>query len=107
MARKLNRQEGILAGGSSGTNLVGALRAAKQLKKGQRCVVIMPDGVRNYLTKFLNDDWMVEKGFMQPVAETHLFPKGNFDTSACYDPEKPPEQDFQIVPEPWTVPKYK
>ncbi|KAH7675949.1 cbs-prov protein, partial [Aphelenchoides avenae] len=106
MARKLNRQEGILAGGSSGTNLVGALRAAKQLKKGQRCVVIMPDGVRNYLTKFLNDDWMVEKGFMQPVAETHLFPKGNFDTSACYDPEKPPEQDFQIVPEPWTVPKY-
>jgi cystathionine beta-synthase len=39
-----------------------ALKAIKDfgLKKGQRCVVILPDSVRNYMTKFLNDDWMVK-----------------------------------------------
>lgn len=39
-----------------------ALEAAKRLKKGQRCVVILPDSVRNYMSKFLNDDWMWERG---------------------------------------------
>lgn len=44
MARELNRKEGILSGGSSGAILAGALKAAKELKKGQNCVVILPDG---------------------------------------------------------------
>lgn len=64
MARRLIREEGLLCGGSSGTNMVGAIKAAKSLKKGQRCVVILPDSVRNYMTKFLSDDWMSEKGFL-------------------------------------------
>lgn len=38
--------------------MVAALRAAKSLKPGQRCVVLLPDSVRNYMTKFLNDDYM-------------------------------------------------
>ncbi|KAI8809653.1 tryptophan synthase beta subunit-like PLP-dependent enzyme [Cladochytrium replicatum] len=63
MARRLIREEGLLVGGSSGTALVGALKAARSLKKGQRCVVILPDSVRNYMTKFLNDDWMKTHGF--------------------------------------------
>ncbi|KAH7716644.1 cbs-prov protein [Aphelenchoides avenae] len=102
-ARKINRLEGVLAGASSGANLAAALRAAKQLKKGQRCVVILPDGIRNHLTQFVNDSWMVQQGFLEPVAEERLYPKINFDTSAVYDPEKPAEQGFQVVPEPWTV----
>lgn len=44
MARKLNLKEGILSGGSSGAILAGALKSAKSLKKGQNCVVILPDG---------------------------------------------------------------
>lgn len=59
MARELHLKEGILCGGSSGAILVGALRAAKQLKKGQNCVFLLPDGARNYLNKFLSDEWMV------------------------------------------------
>lgn len=42
-----------------------ACRAAKSLRPDQRCVVILADGVRNYLTKFISDEWMVEKGFME------------------------------------------
>ncbi len=64
MARRLIREEGLLVGGSSGAAMWGALRAAKQLKKGEKCVVILPDGIRNYLTKFIDDEWMKEKGFL-------------------------------------------
>ena len=62
MSRRLIREEGLLCGGSSGGAVVGALQAAKLLKKGQRCVVLLPDSVRNYMTKFLNDDWMWRMG---------------------------------------------
>ena len=58
MARRLIREEGLLCGGSSGSAVWAALQAAKDLKKGQRCVVILHDSIRNYLTKFVDDKWM-------------------------------------------------
>ncbi|XP_072449023.1 cystathionine beta-synthase-like [Chiloscyllium punctatum] len=64
MARMLIKKEGLLCGGSSGSAMCAALRVAKDLKEGQRCVVILPDSVRNYMSKFLSDDWMEEKGFL-------------------------------------------
>lgn len=48
-ARKLIREEGLLCGGSSGSALSTALKAARSLKAGQKCVVILPDSIRNYL----------------------------------------------------------
>ncbi|CAG8759569.1 15093_t:CDS:2, partial [Racocetra persica] len=68
MARRLIREEGILCGGSSGSVLWGAIQAAKSLKKGQRCVVLLADSVRNYMTKFLNDDWMKVHGFIDETS---------------------------------------
>jgi len=74
MARRLIREEGILCGGSSGSALVAALQKAKELKKGQRCVVIIADSVRNYMSKFLSDDWMLSFDFLDPseVLESKL-----------------------------------
>ncbi|OMJ19486.1 Cystathionine beta-synthase [Smittium culicis] len=66
MSRRLIREEGLLCGGSSGTAMYAAIQAASVLQPGQRCVVILPDGVRNYMTKFLNDKWMESNGFMEP-----------------------------------------
>ncbi len=63
-ARQLIREEGLLVGGSSGAAMWGALQAAKELKKGQKCLVILPDSIRNYMSKYANDDWMKEQGFM-------------------------------------------
>ena len=63
LARKLIAEEGILSGGSSGSALFAAIQEAKKLKKGQNCVVILPDGVRNYMTKFVDNDWMQDNGF--------------------------------------------
>ncbi|KAI7856624.1 cystathionine beta-synthase [Circinella umbellata] len=75
MARRLIREEGILCGGSSGTAMSAAVQVAKGLKEGQRCVVILPDSVRNYMTKFLNDDWMRENGFTDEKFEEQSFEK--------------------------------
>ena len=57
------KQEGLLCGGSSGSALWAALKTASRLKKGQNCVVILPDGIRNYMSKFLDEKWRKEKGF--------------------------------------------
>jgi len=62
-ARELILKEGVLCGGSSGSALLAGLKLAKRLKKNQNCVIIIPDGIRNYMSKFLNEDWMREKGF--------------------------------------------
>lgn len=65
MARRLIRDEGLLVGGSSGSAVVAALRAAKDLKKGQRVLVILPDGIRNYMSKFMDKRWMEMQGFIE------------------------------------------
>ncbi len=63
IARRLIREEGLLVGGSSGSAVWAALQAAKSLRKGQCCVVILPDSIRNYLSKFVDDQWMKAEGF--------------------------------------------
>lgn len=65
LARRLIASEGLLCGGSSGTAMAVALKAAKKLKAGQRCVVLLPDGIRNYMTKFVSDNWMEARGLRE------------------------------------------
>lgn len=64
LARRLIREEGILCGGSCGSAMQAALQEAKRLKAGQNCVVILPDGIRNYMTKFVDDQWMKDNSFL-------------------------------------------
>jgi len=70
MARDIIAKEGLLIGGSSGACLYGAIQYLKSnhLEKNPnlRCVVIFPDSVRNYMTKFFCDNWMVGNGFYPP-----------------------------------------
>ena len=63
MSRKLIKEEGLLCGGSCGSAMVAALKAAKNLTRNQKVLVILPDSIRNYMTKFPNDSWMIENGF--------------------------------------------
>lgn len=67
MARRIIRSEGLLCGGSCGAALAGGIKALRELGIDQdpskRVAVILADSVRNYMTKFLNEDWMAEKGF--------------------------------------------
>jgi len=64
-ARRLAREEGILAGGSSGTALAAALKYAQRLARPRFIVVLLPDTGRNYLSKIFSDRWMQENGFWE------------------------------------------
>tara|TARA_Y100001970_G_scaffold32553_1_gene40415 strand:+ start:652 stop:1608 length:957 start_codon:yes stop_codon:yes gene_type:complete len=64
-SRLLIKQEGLLIGGSCGTATFAALKAAKTLTKNQKCLVILPDSIRNYLSKFASDDWMIKNKFKE------------------------------------------
>lgn len=70
--RRLAREEGILAGGSSGAAVYAALQVAKDLKKDQTVVVILPDTGRNYINKIYSDEWMREYGFLEAAEERIL-----------------------------------
>jgi cystathionine beta-synthase len=63
VARQLIRQEGLLVGGSSGSAVWAALQICRDLPAGKRVVVLLPDSIRNYLTKFADDRWMRQQGF--------------------------------------------
>lgn len=65
VARQLIRQEGLLIGGSCGASVWAALQVAKDFPKGARIVCILADSIRNYLTKFVDDRWMRENGFLE------------------------------------------
>ncbi len=62
IARRLAREEGILAGGSAGSALAGALRYAMRLQESKTIVVILPDSGRGYLSAFYSDQWMQQRG---------------------------------------------
>jgi cystathionine beta-synthase len=70
MARRLIRQEGLLCGGSSGGAVWAARKIAEKYGPDTRIVVILPDSVRNYMTKFVDDTWMRENGFTERGWET-------------------------------------
>ncbi|NWG34350.1 MAG: pyridoxal-phosphate dependent enzyme [Chloroflexi bacterium] len=63
-ARQLVRQEGIFAGGSSGSAIAGALKYCRRLTPDRLAVVILPDSGSRYLSKFYDDKWMREFGFL-------------------------------------------
>jgi cystathionine beta-synthase len=61
MARRLAREEGILVGGSAGTNVAIALDLAREVDNPDACIVtILCDTGERYLSKVFNDDWMQE-----------------------------------------------
>ncbi|KAF6021025.1 CBS [Bugula neritina] len=68
MARRLIKSEGLLCGGSSGAVTYMAMQACKDfgLTEDQTCVVLLPDSIRNYMTKHLSDDWMLARNFVEP-----------------------------------------
>ena len=64
MARRLAREEGILAGGSGGTAVQATLQVARDLDKNKVIVTLLPDSGRNYLSRLYSDEWMREQGLL-------------------------------------------
>jgi cystathionine beta-synthase len=64
-ARRLARKEGLLVGGSGGTAAWAAVEIAKELGPDKTVVTLFPDGGRAYLSKFYDDNYLVELGFLE------------------------------------------
>jgi cystathionine beta-synthase len=64
-ARRLAREEGLLVGGSGGTAAWAAVEIAKELGPGKTVVTLFPDGGRSYLSKFYDDNYLIELGFLE------------------------------------------
>lgn len=73
MTRELLVKEGIFAGMSSGSAVVGALRWVREQggrMDGSNVLIILPDSGNRYLSKVYDDDWMEENGFMESTSGT-------------------------------------
>ncbi|MGZ4481674.1 MAG: cystathionine beta-synthase, partial [Gaiellales bacterium] len=67
-ARRMAREEGLLVGGSGGTAVHALLQVAKRYGPDATLVTILPDSGRAYLSKFYDDNYMLEYGFLERKA---------------------------------------
>ena len=66
MARRLTREEGLFAGGSSGLIVHVAVQLAKTLNDhGAMIVAVLPDTGERYLSKLYSDEWMRENQLLE------------------------------------------
>ena len=70
MTRRIAREEGIFAGNSAGSAMAGVLQLKDRFVNGDVVVVIFHDHGSRYLGKMFNDDWMLEKGFLEKTGMT-------------------------------------
>ena len=64
-ARRMAREEGLLVGGSGGTAVHAAIEVARNLPAGSTVLTLIPDGGRAYLSKFYDDTYMIQYGFLE------------------------------------------
>jgi cystathionine beta-synthase len=65
MARRLAKEEGLFCGYSAGSCLQGLMQLKDRLKKGDLAVCIFHDHGSRYVGKIYNDQWMMERGFLE------------------------------------------
>ena len=64
-ARKLLREEGVLAGSSTGTLLAAALKYCREQTEAKRVVTFACDTGNKYLSKLYNNFWLEDQGFIK------------------------------------------
>jgi cystathionine beta-synthase len=101
VARELARREGMLLGGSTGTNVAAALRYARRLGAGHLVVALGCDTGRNYLSKFFDDRWLAENKltFAEPTAHSvgDLLKKRGERKLVTISPDSTAEQAIQLL----------
>jgi len=87
-ARRLIAEEGLLVGGSSGSAIAAMVKGVKELGfgKGDIVVVILPDSIRSYLSKFADDDWLAANDLLPPSPPATELPSPVLSATATKDP---------------------
>ena len=65
MARRIAKEEGLFCGYSAGSCLQGLLQLKDRLKQGDLVVCVFHDHGSRYVGKIYNDQWMMERGFLE------------------------------------------
>lgn len=83
-ARRLIAEEGLLVGGSSGSAIAAMVKGVKELGlgRGDVVVVILPDSIRSYLSKFVDDDWLAASNLLPPTPPTTSPPSPELKASS-------------------------
>ena len=72
-ARKAIREEGILCGGSSGSALLAVSNIMDTLPANSKVVVILADGVRNYMSKMMDNEWLKTNNFKEAILPNNKY----------------------------------
>ncbi|KAI9902363.1 hypothetical protein N3K66_001715 [Trichothecium roseum] len=88
LARRLISEEGLLCGGSSGSAMAAMVMACKEygFKKGDVVVVVLPDSIRSYLSKFADDDWLSANNLLGVTGNDAPAPERRMSLSKPADP---------------------
>ncbi|KAK5163234.1 cystathionine beta-synthase [Saxophila tyrrhenica] len=100
-ARRLIREEGLLVGGSSGSAMACLERTCRDLNLGPQdaVVVILPDSIRSYLSKFVDDDWLAANDLL-PASPPLTPPAEKADDQDLTVDEPPPSPTSTRKPNP-------
>ena len=102
-ARRLISEEGLLVGGSSGSAVAAMVKSVKDLDlgKGDVVVVVLPDSIRSYLSKFVDDDWLAANDLLPPTPpptnpSSPALPAQNRQSSMSQPKDKSPFGDATL-----------
>lgn len=96
-ARRLISEEGLLVGGSSGSAIAAMVKSVNDLGlgKGDTIVVILPDSIRSYLSKFVDDDWLAANDLLPPT------PPATEPSSPAMEPVSPVKSKDKAAKDPF------
>ncbi len=97
MARRIAKEEGLFCGYSAGTALQGMLQLKDLLKKGDLVVVILHDHGSRYVGKVYNDQWMMERGFLDVKTFKDIVSGRGAKSLISLGPEQTVTEAFELM----------
>lgn len=97
MARRLAREEGLFCGYSAGTAIQGLMQMKDRLKKDDLVVVVLHDHGSRYVGKIYNDQWMMERGFMDVKTFKDIVSGRGAKRLITIDPEQTVAEAFDLM----------
>ena len=97
MARKLAREEGLFCGYSAGSCIQGLIQLRSKLKKDDMVVCIFHDHGSRYVAKIYNDQWMIERGFLDVKTFRDVVSARGTKRLITIDPEKTVSEAFELM----------
>jgi cystathionine beta-synthase len=97
MARRIAREEGLFCGYSAGTAVQGLIQLGDQLKKDDLVVVILHDHGSRYVGKIYNDQWMIERGFLDVKTFKDIIASRGTKRLITASPENTVAETFELM----------